>query len=203
MPEDYTIDGTTYTADQIELVPNLDGTYAIRLVSDHATLVGATLVALPGISIVEPALVGPHMLSYDHVSGKMVRVHGNSHGGVYVNPQMPSKGIGRTKRELSDIFTASGQLLTFTDPFHLVDLDFSGINASVNANTRFRLREGSLTGPVKYTFQHGAAAVGAPEHFSGGRTWSEHPIFVGSLWLELVSGTLTIAINLQGYEVGH
>lgn len=135
-------------------------------------------------------------------------VPNNRDGGIYNVAQMPSHGKGRAKIEYSaDLIAASGTLLTAgagTWPaghtMHLVDALMSGRNSSLATNTHFRLRDGGAAGPIKFTFQHSTGATGAPEHFEFNHTWEEHPIFTTSVYLEIVTGTLSLAINLQGYS---
>lgn len=128
-------------------------------------------------------------------------------GGLYVVPQMASHGYNRTKHENVVRMTASGLMGSWTKGTHLhfSTLHFTGNNSSLAATSHFRIREGSLTGTIRYEFQHGTAAVGAPEHFSETITWDEHPVFHAEAnppeyYFELVSGTLTIAFVIQGYE---
>lgn len=129
-------------------------------------------------------------------------VTGTALGGAYVNLQMPSKGVNRLKRDHSSLNTASGTLFTVTSgyEFHLVDLLMSGANTSGVGNTHFRLRDGGATGTIKYQFRHSTAGVGTPEHFNQEHKYDEHPIFATDVYLEIVTGTLALAINLHGYE---
>lgn len=142
--------------------------------------------------------------AYDSTTGiaALIRLVGTVAGGLYVNQQMPSKGANRLKREYNASHTASATIFTVTAgyEFHLVDLLISGSNTSVAANTHFRLRDGGAAGTIKYEFRHATAGVGTPEHFSQEHTYSEHPVFATGVYLEIVTGTLTLAMNLHGYE---
>lgn len=152
--------------------------------------------------------VGTRGQVYDHGNDVWLPMHGTAHGGLYVNLQMPSKGIARTKVEINSENTASGVLYTVpvTSPItqlHLVDILISGVNTSTTQNTHFRLRDGGATGPIKYTFLHSQAAVGAPEHFEQNHKYDEHPVFETNVYLQIVAGTVTIALNFHGYNVVH
>lgn len=154
---------------------------------------------------------GAQLMIYDPELDEWVAVTGtgnrNSNGGIYVNPQMPSHGFNRTKHENIIRMTASGQLGAWTagTHLHMATLHFTGINTSTTNNSRFRIRQGDATGTIKYEFQHSTGAVGAPEHFSETITMDEHLIFhaeanPSTYYFEMLSGTLSIAFFIQGYE---
>lgn len=152
----------------------------------------------------------PTLHSYDHATGRSVKVHGNSHGGIYTNGQMPSKGIGRAKVEYNNDGLTTSQVLLQAGvgdwpagaELHLVDLLISGTNSSTTSNTLFRFRDG-IGGPIRYTFRHSTGAVGAPEHFESTHGYLEHPIYATAVYLEVVTLTLNLAINLHCYAASH
>lgn len=204
----YKLDGTTYVAADLEMRPRVDGGYDI-VIAATGVVVGGSTVPLDNISVAEEAPVGTMMLVYDEDNEKAVRLMGNRMGGAFVNNRMPSKAVFNTKAEWHlDGITASQSLGAPTvgtflqdglHEFHLTGLIIAGTNASVQNNTKFRIRDGGPAGTVRLAWQHGTGAVGAAEHFEFAHKFDEHPVFSGLPYIEVVSGTLNMAINLQGY----
>lgn len=204
----YKLNGTTYAAADLEMRPNINGGYDI-VIAATGVVVGVSTVPLEAIDVAEDAPVGTMMLVYDEDNGKAVRLMGNRMGGAFTQPRMPSKAVFNTKAEWHrDGVTASGSLGapdngTFLQDglheFHLTGIIVAGTNASVSNKTKFRIRDGGANGTVKLAWQHGTGAVGAPEHFEFTNQFAEHPVFSGTPYIEVVSGTLDMAVNLSGY----